>query len=158
MALKSTVYKAELQISDMDRHYYHGHSLTLALHPSETEERMMIRLLAFALNASDTLAFGKGLSTEEDAALWQYRKANKLATIKWQDARKGMMEEVAYFEDKAFKESENMEQKVLALLKEGKKDEAIELINKHTFDFTGATMLRWKELEHEYWGKYGNGK
>jgi len=71
MALKSTIYKAELQISDMDRHYYHGHSLTLALHPSETEERMMIRLLAFALNASDSLAFGKGLSTEEDAALWQ---------------------------------------------------------------------------------------
>lgn len=93
----------------------------------------------------------------EDAALWQYRKANKLATIKWQDARKGMMDEVAYFEDKAFKESENIEQKVLQLLKEGKKEEAIELINKHTFDFTGATMLRWKELENEYWSKYGRG-
>lgn len=71
MALKSTVYKAELQVSDMDRHYYQSHTLTLALHPSETEERMMIRLLAFALNASDDLAFGRGLSTEEDAALWR---------------------------------------------------------------------------------------
>lgn len=58
-------------MSDVDRHYYQSHSLTLALHPSETEERMMIRLLAFALNASDDLAFGRGLSTEEDAALWR---------------------------------------------------------------------------------------
>lgn len=71
MALKSTVYKAELQISDMDRHYYQTHHLTLALHPSETEERMMIRLLAFALHASDSLHFGRGLSTEDDAALWR---------------------------------------------------------------------------------------
>lgn len=71
MALKSTVYKAELQISDMDRHYYHSHALTLAMHPSETEERMMIRILAFALNASEDLHFGRGLSNEEDAALWR---------------------------------------------------------------------------------------
>ncbi len=71
MALKSTIYKAELQVSDMDRHYYQSHTLTIALHPSETEERMMIRLLAFALNASDDLRFGRGLSTEEDAALWR---------------------------------------------------------------------------------------
>jgi len=71
MALKSTVYKAELQISDMDRHYYQPHTLTLALHPSETIERMMIRLLAFALHASENLSFGRGLSTEDDAALWR---------------------------------------------------------------------------------------
>ncbi|MEE2732333.1 MAG: YaeQ family protein [Pseudomonadota bacterium] len=71
MALKATVYKAELQVSDMDRHYYQSHALTLALHPSETEERMMIRLLAFALHASEDLVFGRGLSTEEDAALWR---------------------------------------------------------------------------------------
>jgi uncharacterized protein YaeQ len=71
MALKSTIYKADLQISDMDRHYYQNHTLTLALHPSETIERMMIRLMAFSLHASDNLEFGKGLSTEEDPALWQ---------------------------------------------------------------------------------------
>ena len=58
--LKSTICKAELQLSDLDRHYYATHSLTLARHPSETDERMMVRLLAFALHASDTLAFGKG--------------------------------------------------------------------------------------------------
>lgn len=71
MALKATVFKAELQVSDMDRNYYQTHSLTLARHPSETDERMMIRLLAFALNASEQLQFTRGLSTEEEPDLWQ---------------------------------------------------------------------------------------
>lgn len=71
MALKSTVVKAELQISDMDRHYYGTHALTLAQHPSETDERLMVRLLAFALFAADRLEFGKGLSNEEEPDLWR---------------------------------------------------------------------------------------
>jgi len=71
MALKATVFKADLQIADMDRHYYQTHALTLARHPSETDERMMVRLLAFALYASDALAFGKGLSADDEPALWQ---------------------------------------------------------------------------------------
>ena len=71
MSPKSTVYKAELQISDMDRHYYQAHDLRLALHPSETEQRLMVRLLAFALNADEALAFGKGLSTEDEPDLWR---------------------------------------------------------------------------------------
>lgn len=71
MAVKATVFKAELQISDMDRHYYQAHALTLAQHPSETEERLMARLVAFALNASPTLAFGKGISTDDEPDLWQ---------------------------------------------------------------------------------------
>ena len=71
MALKATVFKAELQIADMDRHYYQTHALTLARHPSETDERMMVRLLAFALYASDALVFGKGLSADDEPALWQ---------------------------------------------------------------------------------------
>ncbi|MEO6798486.1 MAG: YaeQ family protein [Rhodanobacter sp.] len=70
MALNSTIYKVELQISDMDRHYYATHALTLARHPSETEERLMMRLLAFALYADDRLQFGKGLSDEDEPALW----------------------------------------------------------------------------------------
>lgn len=70
MALKATIYKAELQVSDLDRHYYQEHSLTLARHPSETDERVMVRLLAFALHASDTLAFGRGISSEDEATLW----------------------------------------------------------------------------------------
>jgi uncharacterized protein YaeQ len=71
MALTATIYKAELQVSDMDRHYYATHSLTLARHPSETEERLMVRLLAFALHADERLEFGKGLSDEEEPALWR---------------------------------------------------------------------------------------
>jgi len=71
MALKSTIYKAELQIADMDRNYYQDHSLTLALHPSETKERMMVRLLSFALHAHEDLVFTKGLSSEDEPDLWQ---------------------------------------------------------------------------------------
>ncbi len=71
MALNATIYKVELQISDMDRHYYATHALTVARHPSETEERLMLRLLAFALYADDRLEFGKGLSDEDEPALWR---------------------------------------------------------------------------------------
>ena len=71
MAIKATVFKATLQIADMDRHYYADHALTLARHPSETDERMMVRLLAFALYADDALVFGKGLSSDEEPDLWR---------------------------------------------------------------------------------------
>lgn len=71
MAAKSTIFKATLQISDMERHYYQEHTLTMARHPSETDERMMVRLLAFALNAHEHLEFGRGLSTEDEPDLWQ---------------------------------------------------------------------------------------
>lgn len=70
MALKSTIHKVDLQIADMDRNYYQQHNLTLARHPSETEERMMVRLVAFALYADEALVFGKGLSDEEEPDLW----------------------------------------------------------------------------------------
>ncbi len=71
MALSSTIYKAELSISDMDRHYYATHALTLACHPSETEERLMARVVAFVLYADERLAFGRGLSDEDEPALWR---------------------------------------------------------------------------------------
>ncbi|MCK4502388.1 MAG: YaeQ family protein [Desulfuromonadales bacterium] len=71
MALNSTIFKANLQISDMDRHYYEEHQLTLARHPSETDERMMVRLLAFVLHAGERLSFTKGLCDDEEPALWQ---------------------------------------------------------------------------------------
>lgn len=70
MALKATIFKAAVQVSDTDRHYYASHALTLARHPSETDERMMMRLLAFALHAHDALQFGKGLSTDDEPDLW----------------------------------------------------------------------------------------
>jgi len=71
MALKATICKAALQVADMDRNYYGEHALTVARHPSETDERMMVRLLAFALNAHEHLSFGKGLSDTEEPDLWQ---------------------------------------------------------------------------------------
>ncbi len=71
MALKATIFKASVQIADTDRHYYQTHALTLARHPSETDERMMVRLLAFALHAHDALTFGKGLSTDDEPDLWR---------------------------------------------------------------------------------------
>lgn len=78
MALSSTIFKAALQISDMDRHYYEEHQLTLARHPSETDERMMVRLLAFALHAHELLSFTKGLCVEEEPALWQKSLSNEI--------------------------------------------------------------------------------
>jgi uncharacterized protein YaeQ len=71
MALKATVHKAELQVSDMDRHYYATHALTLAQHPSETDERLMVRLLAFGLFADERLEFGRGISTDDEPDLWR---------------------------------------------------------------------------------------
>lgn len=71
MALNATIFKADLTITDMDRGYYATHALVLARHPSETDERMMVRLLAFALNAGEMLAFGKGLSADDEPDLCQ---------------------------------------------------------------------------------------
>jgi uncharacterized protein YaeQ len=71
MAPKATVFKVELQVSDLDRHYYATHNLTLAQHPSETDARLMVRLLAFALHADERLEFGRGLSDEDEPALWR---------------------------------------------------------------------------------------
>ena len=78
MALKATVFKAELQIADMDRHYYNTHSLTIAQHPSENDERMMVRLLAFALNANDNLQFTKGLCEDDEPELWQVNFSDEI--------------------------------------------------------------------------------
>lgn len=71
MALKSTICKAELSVADIDRNYYADHSLTIARHPSETDERMMVRILAFALHADEALTFGRGLSTDDEPDLWR---------------------------------------------------------------------------------------
>lgn len=70
MALKPVIYKWHLNLSDLNRHHYADYNLTLALHPSETLERLTARMIAFALNASDELAFSKGLSTAEEPDIW----------------------------------------------------------------------------------------
>lgn len=71
MAIKSTIYKIDLQVADMDRNYYAAHNLTVARHPSETDERLMVRLIAYALYANEALTFGKGLSEDDEPDLWQ---------------------------------------------------------------------------------------
>jgi uncharacterized protein YaeQ len=76
MAIKATIHKATVQVSDLDRNIYSDHQVTIARHPSETDERMMIRLLAFALNAPQnndlgTLEFGKDMWEPDEPSLWQ---------------------------------------------------------------------------------------
>lgn len=73
MALRATVYKAELHVADNDRGYYGSHSVTVARHPSETDERLMVRLLAYALyaDADERLAFTRGLSETDEPDLWR---------------------------------------------------------------------------------------
>lgn len=70
MALKATIYKTELQIADMDRHVYADHALTIARHPSETDERMMVRVLAYALHAQEGIALTRGLSEVDEPEVW----------------------------------------------------------------------------------------
>jgi len=70
MALPATVYKVQLSLSDTDRHVYDDFPLTLARHPSETEERLMVRLLAFALHADEHLQFTRGLCADDEPELW----------------------------------------------------------------------------------------
>ena len=71
MAANATIYKANLNIANIDTHYYVEHSLTLAKHPSENDLRLMIRLLAFILNANEDLVFCKGISQDDEPDLWQ---------------------------------------------------------------------------------------
>ena len=78
MAQKATIYKVELSVSDMDRHYYETHKLTVAKHPSETDERLMVRLVAFALNAHEHLEMTKGLSTDDEPDIWQKSLSGEL--------------------------------------------------------------------------------
>ena len=78
MAQKATIYKVELSVADMDRHYYESHNLTVAKHPSETDERLMVRILAFALNAHEQLEFTRGISTDDEPDIWQKSLSGEL--------------------------------------------------------------------------------
>lgn len=71
MAAKATIYKALLNIANMDTHYYEEHNLTLAKHPSENDQRLIVRLIAFILNANEDLVFCKGIAEEDEPDLWQ---------------------------------------------------------------------------------------
>ena len=71
MAISSTINKISLNIANMDQHYYQNHDLTVAQHPSETDLRFMMRLIAFMANATEDLSFGKGMDSDEEPDLWQ---------------------------------------------------------------------------------------
>ena len=92
-----------------------------------------------------------------DAAIWRYRKTNKLATLAWQNTKEGFMENVIYFQNKGLTETSELEQRAQKLIAENKSDEARKLISNYTKDFTGATMLKWEEMERYYWHKFGLG-
>jgi uncharacterized protein YaeQ len=86
MALKATIFKAQIQLADMDRHVYGDHALTIARHPSETDERMMIRLLAYALNVPadathGALELAKGLWDTDEPELWQRDLTGQIAHL-----------------------------------------------------------------------------
>jgi uncharacterized protein YaeQ len=70
MALSSTIFKAQLDLSDLNKNHYQNYKLTLARHPSENDQRMMLRLVAFTLFADEQLSFTKGISTTEEPDLW----------------------------------------------------------------------------------------
>lgn len=78
MALKATIFKADINISDMDRGYYAGHTLTIARHPSENDERMMLRIAAFALHADEQLSFTKGLCADDEPELWRKNYSDEI--------------------------------------------------------------------------------
>ncbi|MEE9412446.1 MAG: YaeQ family protein [Methylococcales bacterium] len=80
MALKSTIFKLELEVSDITQNLNQTYSLTIARHPSENDERMMVRILAFALHADQALSFTKGLSSEDEPALWKLDLTNHIET------------------------------------------------------------------------------
>jgi len=76
MALKATIYKAAINIADMDRNFFYDANLTLAQHPSETEQRMMLRLLAWICHADERLSFTRGLSAEDEPEIWRKNDHN----------------------------------------------------------------------------------
>lgn len=89
MAAGSTIYKAQLSIADMDHNYYETHEITIAQHPSETDQRLMIRLAAFALHASDRLVITKGIGGDDEPELWEKNYGDEV--VLWIDL--GQMDE-----------------------------------------------------------------
>ncbi len=81
MALKSTIYKLKISVSDLTRGHYKDYNLTTAKHPSETDERLTSRIIAFALHSHEDLVFAKGLSDDKEPDLWQKSLDGRI--LKW---------------------------------------------------------------------------
>ncbi len=121
MALKATIYKADLQIADMNRHYYETHSQTIARHPSETEERVMARVLMFGLYASESLSFTKGLFEVDEPDIWDKDLTDAIQL--WVD--------VGQPDETRIKKASNRSKKVVVL------------------SYNSSTDVWWKTLENK---------
>lgn len=93
----------------------------------------------------------------EDAAIWSYRETNRIATINWHKTRHLLEEQVAYYEDQMMEENPVVEKKAGELLKEGKKDEAVELLNNYTQKVASATAKTWEDIKAELWTIFARG-
>ena len=94
---------------------------------------------------------------DEQAILWKYRKANKLATVAWSRTKKSMNEQVQYYEEKVLNDLPSLEKQVEKMLKNNQQEEVHQLLNGYTSDICGSTVLKWKELEEKYWQMFGMG-
>lgn len=94
---------------------------------------------------------------DENAILWYYRKANKLATLRWQNTKNIILDNVLYFENKLISDLPEMEKQVKKYLSDDQKKEVSQYLNNYTSDFVGATRLRWQELEEKFWLNFGLG-
>ena len=93
----------------------------------------------------------------ENAVLWHYRKANKLAQVKWGLTKGLLIGNVLRYEEKAFNELPVLEKQVVDLLNAGNKDEAVKAMNQYTSDFAGATRQTWSEMEQKFWETFWTG-
>ncbi len=93
----------------------------------------------------------------EDAAIWSFREANRLATVNWERGRKLIEPAVAELEEKAFIEMPALEERVKTLVSEGKNDEAKKAVTEYTNSFAMASMSRWQEMKRTLWGMFGRG-
>jgi dipeptidase len=97
------------------------------------------------------------LRYRDEAWIWHYRKANKLATVQWGRTKQTLLGTANRFEQKAFDEIPAIEDRAKALIADGKKKEATELLNQYTTDFAASTRQAWKEMENKFWYWFGMG-
>lgn len=133
MALGATIYKATIDISDLDRGYYGTNTLTIARHPSETEARMMVRVVAFCLYAGERVEFGRGLSTEGEAAVYELNDGGDIA--RWID--------VGTPDNKSLRRAAGRSEDVVVLAYDEPRIEPWWASNKGDFGKIGKLSVRW---------------
>ncbi|MEG2121944.1 MAG: C69 family dipeptidase [Rikenellaceae bacterium] len=116
-----------------------------------------IPIYAGTLNLPESFGVSGQFRYRTDAAQWQFREANRLAQVAWGKTRGAMESEVSAFETKMFTEMPALEERAQSLIKEGKAQEAKELVTRYTHDFSAATMTRWQELKAKYWARFARG-